>query len=186
MSHIAVDLINLYQRFFGKPYTVPENWELIEADRRTINGIPISIRTSAGIEVFLPISLWVSKDLFIRVDCATIRVTSKKTIIKTALSERKGTVKRQFNTGDYVFNIKGVLIGDKRQFPDDQIRMLKEIYESDQPVFLFNAFAEIFMPNCRVVVENYEFPEVEGKSLQHRPFTLTCESDFIQTLTLAD
>lgn len=96
MSHISIDLIHLYQQFFGKPYTVPAHWELIETDRRTINGIPVSVQTAGGIEVFLPVALWVSKELNIRIDCCTIRVTGKKTILKTALSERKGTVKRQF------------------------------------------------------------------------------------------
>lgn len=186
MSHISIDLLNLYNHFFDKSYSIPENWRLVNSDKRTIQNIPVSTTNAAGIEIFLPVTLWISNNLNMRIECCTIRVTGKKTIIKTALSERRGTVKRQFNTGDYIFNIKGVLIGERRRLPDRKIETLKNIYESDQPVYLHNAIAELFMPKCRVSIESIEFPEVEGKSVQHRPFIMVCETDYIQTLTLTD
>ena len=182
MGYISIDLMELYKKFHGNSYSVPVEWGKIKNDARTINGQPISeVSKKLGVEVFLPIEFWVSENEKLKIDCCTIRVTSKKTILKTALSERKGTVKRVFNVGDYIFDIKGVLIGEKRQLPDDAIFMLKGIYESDQPVELHNALAEIFMPQCKVMIESIEFPEVEG-SLQFRPFRLTCESDTIDTL----
>ena len=199
MSHISIDIRNLYSTYFGKPYKVseqnsspefispymvPEQWQDFTADRRTLNNQPISIRKSTGVEVFLPVELWVSDRLNLTIECATIRVTNKKTIVRTAVSERRGTIKEQFNVGDYIFNIKGVLIGEHNRLPDEKISTLKEIYENDQPVFLRNAFAELFMPNTRIAIESLEFPEVIGKSIAHRPFTMVCESDFVNTLTV--
>lgn len=189
MSHISVDLLNLYQTYFGKPYTInPENYNSWANDRTTHLGIPLSKQNSVGREIFLPVRLWLNTAENIEIDCCTIRVTSKKTIIRTAVSERVGTIKEQFNVGDYVFNIKGVLIGVNRSFPDQQIRFLKDLYESKQKVELHNALTEIFLTElseenrCPVAIESLEFPEREGGSIWHKPFSLVCETDFADTL----
>ena len=186
MSHISTDLLQVYNTYFQKPYRIGEDWINSQSangevkEDFTKQGIRISSTDMSGYlgqEIFLPVRLYVSDDLMIEIPCCTIRVTSKKTIIKTEVSERRGTIKEQFNVGDYVFTIKGVLI--------DQIRKLKDIYESIVPPFLLNAFAEIFMPGFpNISIESLEFPEQEGKHIRFRPFVLVCETDFIDTLIL--
>jgi len=205
---MAAVLENIYDKFWGygrykidnsnSPETqnVFPAYDITERIQKTpqrVNGIPVSYESSdlLGREIFLPIKLFISNELQINIDCCTIKVSSKKTIIKTELSERKGTVKRVFGISDYSFSIKGVLIGSNHQgglrsfrLPAYEIEKLKDIYESMQPVQLQNALAELFNPRGFVIIENLEFPEVEGKSLKHRPFSLTCESDFINNLIL--
>lgn len=195
MAHLIVNIQDIYNTYFQKPYTVNDNRQaaileqyekLTPKDRAniTIQGIPL-IEYYKGREVFLPVHLWMSDREVLAIYCCTIRVTSKKTIIRTAVSERVGTIKEQFNIGDYIFTIKGVLIGDDGTFPDDKILKLKELYEATVPVELHNAMAELFMTDSRrVAIESIEFPEMQGGSKHHRPFVMTCESDFVDVLEI--
>lgn len=184
MSFIAVNLYDIYKTYFQPPYRVDVVNEQQEG-ATTALGIPISSKNEQGREVFLPVTLWVSDSLQLRVDCCTVRVTGKKNIIRTPVSERKGTVKEQYHIDDYQFTIKGVLIGTNGKLPDDQMTTLREIFESEKPVELRNALAELFMDKSRrVAIESLEFPEQEGKTMRHRPFVLVCESDFVYTLEL--
>ena len=197
MANVVVDIRSIYTSYFQAPYHIGKNTPASEpaqygniptkkTAQSTLIGSPISETNSAGIEIFLPVTLWISEKENILIDCCTIRCTSKKTIIRTALSERIGSVREQFNVDDYQFTIKGVLIGKDRKFPDDQILKLKRIYESQKPVELRNAKAELLMEKTnRVAIDSLEFPEVEGKTIRHCPFVLVCESDFVDTLTLA-
>ena len=92
-------------------------------------------------------------------------------------------MKEVFNIEDYSFTLKGVLIGNS--FPDTQILLLKQLFELQKPTQLRNALAELFInENNRVVIESLDFPATEGKDLRFKPFALTCESDFIDTLEL--
>lgn len=197
MAHLITNLENIYTTYFQSPYKVtdnresliPEEYGKIEqkpTNEKTIKGIELSKKVE-GVEVFLPVQFWKSQQLYLEILCCTIRVTSKKTIVRTAVSERVGTIKEQFNVGDYIFTIKGVLIGDKRTFPDEKILKLKDIYETTDSVELYNAMTELFMSGSRrIAIESIEFPEVQGGSKHHRPFVLTCESDFVDSLIVAD
>jgi hypothetical protein len=197
MAHLITNLENIYTTYFQPPYKVndnresliPEEYGRIEqkpTNEKTIKGIELSKKVE-GVEVFLPVQFWKSQQLYLEILCCTIRVTTKKTIIRTAVSERVGTIKEQFNVGDYIFTIKGVLIGDKRTFPDEKILKLKDIYETTDSVELYNAMTELFMSGSRrIAIESLEFPEVQGGSKHHRPFVLTCESDFVDSLIVAD
>jgi hypothetical protein len=193
MSHISLDLVNLYTTYFQKPYQIGEQYQDMSSDQRTFGGqndttmmsIPVSKFNDTGVEVYLPIELTDNLGDILKLDCATIRVTFKNTIIRTAVSERKGTIKEQFNSGDYVFTIKGVLIGKDRKMPDGDIFLLKEFATNQTPIYLNQAYAELFMDgNNRIAIESLEFPEQEGKHIRFRPFVMVCETDFIDTLTL--
>jgi hypothetical protein len=195
MSHISTDILNVYNTYFQKPYYVgksentvaTEPYKLVQQNAKMsnqINGIDITEKIN-GVEVFLPITLRSNTDM-LKIACATIRVTNKKTIIRTAVSERMGTIKEQFQVGDYVFTIKGVLISETRGFPTQEVQKLKALFESRTSVYLDNAYAEQFMPGeNRIAIESLEFPEQEGKHIRFRPFVLVCETDYVDTLEVA-
>lgn len=203
MAHLIVNIQDIYNTYFQKPYTVNDNREPVTlkpfdkipdntdgnrsiSTNKTLKGIDLS-KFVGGVEVFLPVQFWKSQQLFLEIHCCTIRITSKKTIVRTAVSERVGTIKEQFNVGDYIFTIKGVLIGKERKFPDEKILQLKELYETTDSVELHNALTELFMTGSRrIAIESIEFPEVQGGSKHHRPFVLTCESDFVDTLEIVE
>ncbi len=192
MSSVSTDILQVYNTYFQKPYYVGKSDTTVViapyqvASKATelsnrINGIDIR-EIINGVEVFLPVTL--KNDVHIlKIPCATIRVTNKKTIIRTAVSERIGTIKEQFKIGDYIFTIKGVLISETRSFPTIEVQKLKALFESNTSVYLDNAYAEQFMQGeNRIAIESLEFPEQEGKHIRFRPFVLVCETDYVDSL----
>lgn len=182
---INIDLINLYKSYFQAPYFVsPQfaNWGADGGTQTTKTGSVISYKSVTGKTYFLKSSLS-SADDFLEIECSTIRINTKKTIIKTALSERRGTVKELFAIGDYQINIKGVLIGSQHRFPEDRVETLNRIFNSKKNVTLHNALFDILSPaSGQIVLESLEFPAIEGADTWHVPFVLTAESDYIDTL----
>jgi len=204
MSHISVDLLNLYKTYFGGNFEIDTRFynRNNDANDATKFGIRVAEELSGsghegryGKYIFLPVELWESDSLSIKFKCATLKMSSKKTIIKTPVARRIGTVKEQYAVGDYVFTINGVLINPRRSYPDDQIETLKYLYESESRIEIRNAFAEIFLTNlstqlekdrCPVVIESLEFPEKKGGDIWHVPFSLVCETDFAETLIFSE
>lgn len=194
---MIIDLQSIYNTYFQKPYTISGTsegtplpvFDSISSksdDSYTKMGTQVKVVSELlGREVFLPVTLKVSDSIKITIDCCTIRATSQKTIIRTAVSEREGTVKEQFNIGDWVFDIKGVLIGKDGKLPDDQIDLLNQIYKSTLSVDIENALADLLLgASVRVIVNEPEITGPNGSSMKHIPFTLKVESDFVETLTL--
>ncbi len=198
------DLQELYKTYFKKSpyYITPKDSEEPVTQDIVYSGIADNNRTKGSIDysskqialnkigaygqdIWFPITFKVSEKLSLEIEACTVAVNLSKTIIKTAVSERKGTVKETFGIDDYKFTIKGFLIGKNRFFPEDQINKLKEIFETTDPVELHGGYPELFLDeSCRVVIATLDFPEVQGKSPWIRPFNLTCESDFIQDLII--
>lgn len=198
------DLEKLYKTYFGNPPYYVDDFYTTE-NRKTeevvyggikqnprpkgtvvyAKQIPLNKVGFYGQDIWHPVTFWWTTLKQIEIEACTIRVNSVKQIIRTQVSERKGSVKEQFSIGDYKFTIKGFLIGKNRQFPQAQIELLKELYETSMPVQLYGGYPELFLAESpRVVIDSLEFPEVEGKNYWIRPFSLTCESDFIQDLII--
>ena len=60
-----------------------------------------------------------------------ISISSRKTIIETPLTERRGTVKELVNIQDYEITIKGFLITGANEFPESDVTTLRNIYEQN-------------------------------------------------------
>lgn len=194
------DIFKLYKQTFGNSpyfikendsqtqevvYDIPENAKGKYSIDRTSKDITLKKKTVLGKDIWFPVTFWINTKNNIEIDACTIGVNLSKTIIETAVSERKGTVKEKFNIEDYRFTIKGFLIGKNRIFPEDQIAVLKLAFETNDPVYLMGGYPELFLEeNAQVVITALEFPEVEGKSPFIRPFSLVCKSDYIQDLII--
>lgn len=223
MAFISVDIENLYQRYFGtkpkvgelpqnptpKPFGVPT-----VANNNSITELPIVdvdnpqkgkflnsnhgrlLKTDyLGVEIWLPTTLRTSTGVKWDLPYSVIRISNSKTIIRTPLAERKGTVKEEFNTDDYKITIKGFLIDkEQRLFPEDDLLKLKGFFETNSRVFLDNALSNIFLEEqglpedeqYAVVVTSFDLPEVEGGRKHVRPFVLQLESDYVFTLEVED
>lgn len=200
----VIDLQELYKTYFNKqPYYITPKGEAKPITNDVVfSGIPENTRSKGSIDysqkqiafnkingyghdIWFPIKFVVNKHLSLEIDACTIAVNLSKTIVRTAVSERKGTVKECFAVDDYKFTIKGFLIGKNRMYPEDQINALKNIFEATEPVELHGGYPEMFLDDsCRVAIATLDFPEVQGKSPWIKPFSLTCESDFIQDLII--
>lgn len=201
-----IDAYKIYKTYFAdKPYTIQSSNEKEEPilydsiEKATVRqsnqfGTPFFNKNIYGKEIFLPVTFKtiVSVDSENKVvselviDCCTIRVTGKKTIISTPVSERVGTVHEQYNIEDYQFTIKGVIISKDRSFPEEDLQKLVDLFETRESVELHNALSDFFLgaTTKKVVVESLEMPDTEGGSVRHRPFQLVCVTDYIDTLKL--
>lgn len=199
----AFDLLKLYKTYFlntpyfvsanGKGVTEEPGYSITSENPRPRGTIDFSSKNIAfnkigsyGQSIWFPIELWKANQQLLEIDACTVGVNLSKTIIRTAVSERHGTVKECFSIDDYKFNVKGFLIGKNRRVPEDQILKLKEWFETTEPIELHGSFIELFMndSSCRVAVASLDFPEVQGKAPWIRPFSMSIETDFINDLKL--
>ena len=201
MSTIAFDLEQLFQQTFGsRPYKVPAD-SLTADDQGTKYLVNRKSKLTAdnvgsklseeynNKEIWLPTRFTGLKipdfdqgKVFL--PYSVIRISGKKTIVKTPMAERQGTVKELYSTDDYSISIKGFLIDEEhRLWPGSQIRALKNLFELQNAVTLDNALTNLILEkDQKVVIESLEFPEVEGGRKHVRPFNMTLESDSIFTL----
>jgi hypothetical protein len=205
MAGISVDLDRLYQRQFGRKPVVPEGQDTPPDAPFVIQGQnPVSLSETGraltaqdwmGREIWLPVKFkqldrdkFASGELFL--PYTVISISSKKTIIKTPLAERMGSVKELYSIDDYSISIKGFLIGYDKSgkypvWPEEQIQQLEQLYSLNEAVELENALTDLFIGEGRnVVIESLEFPEVEGGRKHVRPFSMKLESDTIFELTI--
>jgi len=203
-----IDLGKLFQRVFGgKPYVINKNGDVTDAPGELYqipanslvikNGQQLTPKGSLvaekykGVEIWLPTYLS-ANGVTVFLPYSIIKITGKKTIIRTPLVERMGTVKEQYNIDDYSIIIKGFLISDDRTFPEDDLKTLKILYETQTAVTIDNALTNIFLANPaldqfeqrRVVITSLDIPEVQGGRKNVRPFVMEMESDSVFTLEL--
>src|SRR5665213_2627555 len=207
-----IDLAKLFERTFGgKPYVVGKDGQLSTDPGQPYRvtqpqgvdyyGQLVTTRGSKlaemykGVQIWLPTRLYVGSQPVSYLPYSVIKISGKKTIIRTPLPERIGTVKEQYNIDDYRISIKGFLIGDTigaAGFPEDDLYNLKQLYEAQTAVTIDNALTNIFLANKalnsfeqrRVVITSLELPEVQGGRKNVRPFVLEMESDSVFTLEL--
>ncbi|OWP84349.1 hypothetical protein BWK59_05865 [Flavobacterium davisii] len=202
MSNV-INLVGLYKTYFNAtPFSVNKDGVKEKSEEvnytglkqnnyakdfihYTKNQIALNKVGLYGRSIWFPVTFWKSTDAVLEIDACTINVQLSKNIVKTAVSERKGTVKEHFSIEDYKFTIKGFLIGKDRKFPEAEILALKDLFETQEPVSLHGGYPELFLDkSCQIVINTLDFPEVQGKAHWIRPFSLTCESDFIDDLIL--
>jgi hypothetical protein len=145
-----------------------------------------------GVEIMLPVRFYDGPNLIAYMPFVVLSISGGKTIIRTPLAERSGTVKEQFNDDDYKIVIKGFLIGQDRKFPEAEIDVLRVLKETKKAVTIDNALTNIFLlysglppeDQKRVVVTGFDMPDVTGGREHVRPFSMTLESDTVFTLEL--
>lgn len=206
MASVVFDIQQLYRQTFGSnPYTIAgQSPAEVQGERFVLNGrapdltgtLNSQLKTTInGIEIWLPTTL-VAGSIRVELPYSVIRVTGKKTIVKTPLMDRRGSVKEHFAVDDYQFTLKGFLIDPDRIFPEKDMLALRRIFELQESVQLINPIASIFLsyPEAngsaedmdKVVLEDLDFPEVQGGRTHVRPFTMKMESDSIFTLEVQE
>lgn len=194
MSLLIYDLQQLYRyQFGGTPYRIDGENENAPINDKLMSDAGYTLQEQyEGKEIWLPVKFTgLDASIFPNAELAlpysVVKISGKKTIIKTALAERVGSVKELYGIDDYQISIKGFLIDEqKRLWPETQIQQLKQLFEQSVSVGLDNALTNVFLNQegltLRVVIESLDFPEVEGGSKHIRPFSMMLESDAVFTL----
>jgi hypothetical protein len=199
MGLFVYDLADLYRyQFGGKPYVIGEQQKSAEPSPFVINGENIELSQVSGSaltaeylgkEIWLPIkftgldaAVFGASELLL--PYAVIKISSSKTIIRTPMAERRGSVKEYFSAEDFQITIKGFVIDEaQRIWPEKELLILKKLDELTTAVQLDNALTNIFLDkDTRVVITKLDLPEVEGGRKHIRPFSMMLESDSVFTL----
>lgn len=165
------DLKDLYQEYFGKKLMEVSGLQKNESPRSSIHYSKKQIAFNKtglyGQDIWHPVTFktrYKDEEVLLEIEACTIAINLVKTIVKTPVSERRGTVKEIFNVDDYKFTIRGFVIGKNRKFPEEKIESLKKIFETGTAVEMHGGYPEMFLDkSCRVVVSSLEFPEVQEK-----------------------
>jgi len=111
-----------------------------------------------------------------------ISITSRKTIVETPLTGRRGTVKELINIQDYEITVKGFIIGNTNEFPEADVTTLRTIYEQNVALSIQCPLTDIFLlrpdrsGSDLVVIRELTFPAMNGiKNI--RPYQLRMMSD---------
>lgn len=175
---------DIYKQYFSEPYHV----DVQKADILKINSLGTDYAARLwGKDVFLPTTLRGTRKngeiVQLDLDCCTIKLKGQKNVTKTQLSERRGSVKEIFSVDDYTIDIKGVLIGHDGVWPYMQVEAIRDLFETQKGVELYNALSDYFLQETkRVCITNINFYDLEAKSEKHIPFSMTMLSDFVEKL----
>jgi hypothetical protein len=92
-----------------------------------------------------------------------IRITNRKTIVETALVGRPGTVKELIGQEDYKINIKGIIIMENNNYPEDEIKKIHKLYQEDKALTINSALTNILLgEDSTVVITDLSWPEMAG------------------------
>ncbi len=111
-----------------------------------------------------------------------ISVTSRKTIVETPLTERRGTVKELINIQDYEITVRGFMIGSSEEFPENDVTTIRTIYEQNAALSIQSPITDIFLlrpdrsGSDQVVIRELKFPALKGVK-NVRPYELHMVSD---------
>jgi hypothetical protein len=96
-------------------------------------------------------------------ETALIEINQTKNIVKTSIAGRNGTVKEYMSNGDFIINLKGVIVGDvANQRPDrNDLNALIAFLNAPLTLPINCSFCEEFKINS-VVIESYRFGQREG------------------------
>ncbi|MCA2854710.1 MAG: hypothetical protein IM572_06275 [Chitinophagaceae bacterium] len=102
-------------------------------------------------------------------------VSRKKTIVKTHIKGKTGSVKEMIGSEDYEVTITGVITGENGQYPTQEVDQLKQFLDSNEPINVVSEFLNnkgIFT----IVIENFTLPQTAG-GISKQEFTINAISD---------
>jgi len=176
------ELANIYRNAFGQePPQKPEIKPAATRSETSDLGSRYFETDLFGIEHFLPVTI---NDVLI--PYAVLGMTWKKKIVTTDMPERGGSVKELISIDDYEFNLKGIVISADRDFPENQMQELFDLFKINQSITMRSVLSDIVLSGenqHRVVIKNIKWPQVSG--IEHaKPFEMELESDMVLELEL--
>jgi len=152
--------------------------------KKTVTKLGMPIFGSAdmmGREVFCPITIVSNGEKF-KFPYAVASISRSKIIVSTPMTEIGGSVHEVISNDDYQITIKGFLIGQYEQFPDEELINLRRLFDRNEAVRLQSALTDLFLhDNDHVILTRLDIP-AKPKVIGVRDFELQMVSDNIFTL----
>jgi hypothetical protein len=117
-----------------------------------------------------------NSEVLLKIDTVLITVEQSKTIIKTPIQGRNGTVKEYISDGDFMINMRGVIISPYLEvFPADEVKLFIELMAINGQIPVASDFLARFSI-YNIVIERYSIAQKLG-SRNEVPFEITALSD---------
>jgi hypothetical protein len=186
MAEISLSLATLFEQAFGyKTLAFEPKFEKVvgKNDRREqgAGGSAYYATDATGVEYYMPVTLIYpdnggrpsesSEDTTLKrwnLPYPIISIECKKTIVETALVGRNGTVKELIGMKDYEITIKGFVVGENNEFPEESMSQLRSVYEQNIALSIECPLTDIFLlrPNRngsdKVVISELKLPIISG------------------------
>lgn len=176
-------ITDLFARAFG--YNAPEQeFELPASGGRQLTAAKGGMYYATdllGREFWLPVKID-----GVLIPFAVVGVSSSKTIVKTPMVERQGSVKEGISIDDYSISIKGIVISDNNAFPEAAIQELQDLWVVNSALRMECVLTDLFLEKDQLVVlENIDWPPIAGVQ-NARAFDIRLSSDSIFDLEIID
>lgn len=170
----------LFQKAFGREIEYDlVNSKADQQESSKYGSSPYRAEDAKGRWMFMPVTLDTLQLVY-----AVIRVTGRKNIVETQLTERKGSVIEIINQDSYKIYIRGFLIDHTGNYPEDGVNALKELFEQNKSVPIKSVLTDLFLTEeDRIVITELNFPEVTGIE-NIKPFEMNMVSDSIFDLEI--
>ncbi|MEG2495676.1 MAG: DUF6046 domain-containing protein, partial [Mucinivorans sp.] len=127
---------------------------------RTLTGTEIRKTNAQGRVYFMPVELDTSLGK-IELPAAAISIKGKKTIVETALTGRRGSVKELISVDDYEINLHGVIVSGDANYPEEMVQQFRDVFELNESIKLICALSDLVLqPDDRIVIKTIDWPEV--------------------------
>jgi len=205
MADISFSLADIFEKTFGyKTQAFDPDFMQVQGDQSPFRleqgsyGSPYYAKDALGMEYYMPVTISYpdsaqqdsgltnnnSQGVLKKWDLPypVISISSRKTIIETPLTERRGTVKELINIQDYEIVVKGFIIANANEFPENDVTTLRNIYEQNVALSIQCPLTDIFLlrpdrsGSDQVVIRELKFPAINGVK-NVRPYELRLVSD---------
>lgn len=173
---------DLFKNAFGQD--LPPSFSIDTAtDRKTMSslGQQYYAEDLSGREFFLPV--WIDDYL---IPFAVMGMTWMKTFVDTPMPERGGSVHELISIDDYSFSIRGLLVNEDGEFPEEDIIKMRDVFRKNASVRMRSALSAIVLNGNfdeKVIIRGIEWPSITG--VQHaRAFEMRIVSDMIFDLNV--
>lgn len=130
-----------------------------------------------GHTYFMPVSMYSPSLGDIEIPIAAISIKGRKTIVETPLVGRSGSVKELISIDDYEVSIDGVIMSEDRNYPEDGVQQIAELFNLNSSVELICAVSDLVIGvGTQIVIKTIEWPKVGGVE-NMQTFSLTAVTD---------
>lgn len=139
--------------------------------RSQITGSPYYHKLKNGQLAFMPI--WLDNKLL---PITRISISRRKIIKETSITGRMGSVKEIIRSDDYNITIQGLAFGENRNFPEEEVYMLKQLADQNRSLNIRSVITDLFLEEKdQVVITDINFPAARSEHVQ--PWEIKLLSD---------
>ena len=147
----------------------------LKDNQRSQTGSPFWSQDLEGRWYYMPVRLG-----DVNLHNPVMRIVSRKTIIETHMTERVGSVKEIINRQDYAIFIKGMIKRSDDTYPEEEVRLLNELYKRDEAIEIDSALTCVLLEGQdeMAVIKHLDFPYTRGENMILYEMELVTDIDF--------